>query len=80
MIGPGTLIKSGMLAVVVAAGSGQRATAVAKPIDLSKAVVVVPDGLSGPENKAARLLVEEVRIARSSSGTSRFAGRPEMCR
>ncbi len=26
-----------------------------------KAVVVVPDGLSGPENKATRLLVEEVR-------------------
>ena len=32
-----------------------------EPIDLSKAVVVVPDGLSGPENKATRLLVEEVR-------------------
>ena len=35
--------------------------AIAKEIDLSKAVVVVPDGLSGPENKATRLLVEEVR-------------------
>ena len=34
---------------------------VAKEIDLTKAVVVVPDGLSGPENKATRLLVEEVR-------------------
>ncbi len=61
MIGPGTLIKSWMLAVVFAGGLCQRAIAIAEPIDLSKAVVVVPDGLSGPENKAARLLVEEVR-------------------
>lgn len=34
---------------------------VAKEIDLTKAVVVVPDGLSGPENKATRVLIEEVR-------------------
>jgi hypothetical protein len=30
-------------------------------VDLSRAVVVVPDGLSGPEEKAVRVLVEEVR-------------------
>src|SRR5262249_45834474 len=33
----------------------------AAEIDLSRAVVVVPDGLSPPENKAVQLLVEEVR-------------------
>ena len=33
----------------------------AEGIDLSRAVVVVPGGLSGPEAKAARLLVEEVQ-------------------
>ena len=30
-------------------------------IDLTRAVVVVPDGLSGPEEKAVHVLVEEVR-------------------
>ena len=30
-------------------------------INLDRAVVVVPDGLSGPEEKAVRMLVEEVR-------------------
>jgi hypothetical protein len=30
-------------------------------IDLSRAVVVVPDGLSGPETKAVQLLAEEVK-------------------
>ena len=30
-------------------------------IDLTRAVVVVPDGLSGPESKAVQVLVEEVR-------------------
>ena len=43
----------------VAVGSLSRVTAA--EIDLSRAIVVVPDGLSGPENKAVRLLVEEVR-------------------
>src|SRR5579875_3252661 len=38
-----------------------RARAGAAEIDLSRAVVVVPDGLSGPEEKAVRFLVEEVR-------------------
>ena len=38
-----------------------RGPALAGEIDLSRAVVVVPDGMSGPENKAVRLLVEEVR-------------------
>jgi hypothetical protein len=49
-----------MLAIVCAGLAGP-GVAFAEPIDLSKAVVVVPDGLSGPENKATRLLVEEVR-------------------
>jgi hypothetical protein len=40
---------------------GQPLCSNGKEIDLTKAVVVVPDGLSGPENKATRLLVEEVR-------------------
>ena len=48
-------------AVVYAGVIGHADRAIAKDIDLSKAVVVVPDGLSGPENKATRLLVEEVR-------------------
>ena len=43
------------------APSAKHPTAFAKEIDLTKAVIVVPDGLSGPESKAARLLVEEVR-------------------
>ncbi len=50
-----------MLATVLACTLGQTPNAFAKEIDLTKAVVVVPDGLSGPENKAARLLVDEVR-------------------
>src|SRR5262249_43856468 len=33
----------------------------AAEIDLTRAVVVVPDGLSSPEEKAVRVLVEEVR-------------------
>ncbi len=33
----------------------------AAEIDLTRAVVVVPDGLSGPEEKAVRVLVEEVQ-------------------
>ena len=49
------------IAVFFAGVIGHRDGAIAKEIDLSKAVVVVPDGLSGPENKATRLLVEEVR-------------------
>src|ERR1039458_1298759 len=53
--------KSWMLAVVLVVGLDQADDAIAKEIDLSKAVVVVPDGLSGPENKATRLLIEEVR-------------------
>ena len=48
-------------------------------IDLSRAVVVVPDGLSTTESKAVHVLVDEVRKARESDGTPRFAGRPEMC-
>ena len=50
-----------MLAAVIACGFAREPRAIAAPIDLSRAVIVVPDGLSGPENKAAWLLVEEVR-------------------
>jgi hypothetical protein len=57
----GTFSKSGMFAVILFGVIGQPDYAIAKEIDLTKAVVVVPDGLSGPENKATRLLVEEVR-------------------
>jgi hypothetical protein len=45
--------------LVLAAGCSKQSTAA--EIDLSGAVVVAPDGLSGPENQAVRLLVEEVR-------------------
>ena len=60
MIKPRFFINTWLLAALVALGLNHPATA-AEPIDLSKAVVVVPDGLSGPEHKATRLLVEEVR-------------------
>src|SRR5437870_13481246 len=51
----------GMMIAMVLGGVGSRTRAGAAEIDLSRAVVVVPDGLSGPENKAVQLLVEEVR-------------------
>jgi hypothetical protein len=47
-------------AIFVVGVLGGSSTGTAADIDLSRAVVVVPDGLSGPENKAVRLLVEEV--------------------
>ena len=49
------------LSVVFASSLVRGGEAPGEPIDLTKAVIVVPDGLSGPENKATRLLVEEVR-------------------
>ena len=61
MIRARSFVKRWVLAIVCAGGLVQPGDALAGPIDLSKAVVVVPDGLSGPENKATRLLVEEVR-------------------
>jgi hypothetical protein len=61
MIKFGSFTKSWLLAALFAGWLTQLATANAKPIDLTRAVIVVPDGLSGPENKAARMLVEEVR-------------------
>jgi hypothetical protein len=45
--------------LIVAVSASKKASAI--EIDLSRAVVVAPDGLSGPENQAVRLLVEEVR-------------------
>ncbi len=57
----GSFTNTCLLAALLACGLGQYGTAAAKDIDLSNAVVVVPDGLSAPENKAAWLLVEEVR-------------------
>src|SRR5690348_4323805 len=55
------------LGLILLGGVGSRMQAGAAEIDLSRAVVVVPDGLSGPENKAVQFLVEEVR-ARSGVG------------
>ncbi len=48
-------------AILLLGTTGSPAWAYGGEIDLSRAVVVVPDGMSGPENKAVRLLVEEVR-------------------
>ncbi|MFI5459735.1 MAG: hypothetical protein ACHRXM_30285 [Isosphaerales bacterium] len=53
--------KGWMIGMVLAGGVGASSRACAGELDLSRAIVVVPDGLSGPENKAVRLLVEEVR-------------------
>jgi len=50
-----------ILGIVLAVGLVGSSRARAETIDLSQAVVVVPDGLAGPESKAVRLLVEEVR-------------------
>jgi hypothetical protein len=47
--------------IILLGATGRPGRAVGAEIDLSRAVVVVPDGLSGPENKVVRLLVEEVR-------------------
>ena len=49
------------MALALLAGVALPTRAGAGEIDLTRAVVVVPDGLSGPENKAVQLLVEEVR-------------------
>jgi hypothetical protein len=49
-----------LIMIFVAGLLGSARTAIASEIDLSRAVVVAPDGLSSPENKAVRLLVEEV--------------------
>jgi len=56
-----------VVAIVLIGGVGARYTATAGEVDLTRAVVVVPDGLSGPESKAVSLLVEEVK-ARSRIG------------
>src|SRR3954469_12277904 len=50
-----------IMSLVWLGGAGTTIRAVSAEIDLTRAVVVVPDGLSGPENKAVRLLIEEVR-------------------
>jgi hypothetical protein len=51
----------------IAAGIIGCPEALADQIDLNRAVVVVPDGLSGPESKAVNLLAEDVK-ARSRIG------------
>jgi hypothetical protein len=52
----------GLLITLLRAGAaGIQAGAKADGIDLSRAVVVVPDGLPGPESKAVQVLVDEVR-------------------
>ncbi len=50
-----------VIAIVLIGGFAAQDKAVADEIDLTRAVVVVPDGLSGPEEKAVHLLVEEVQ-------------------
>jgi len=56
-----------LIAVILIGGLAAQDGAMADEVDLSRAVVVVPDGLSGPEAKAVNLLVEEVK-ARSRIG------------
>ena len=56
-----------MIAVTLVGGIVSCHEALADDIDLARAVVVVPDGLSGPESKAVNLLAEEVK-ARSRIG------------
>ncbi len=56
-----------MIAVTLVGGIVSCREAFADQTDLSRAVVVVPDGLSGPESKAVNLLAEEVK-ARSRIG------------
>jgi hypothetical protein len=56
-----SLIERLVLAIIVVGGLVGSNRARAETIDLNRAVVVVPDGLAGPESKAVRLLVEEVR-------------------
>ena len=61
---------AGLLIVLVASPLMEvRAGLRAAEIDLSHAVVVVPDGLSSVESKAVHVLVEEVRSARGLVGT-----------
>ncbi len=50
-----------LIAIVLIGGFAAHDEAMADAVDLSRAVVVVPDGLSGPEAKAVSLLVEEVK-------------------
>jgi len=50
-----------MMIAVVAVTVGLWCRNAAAQVDLGGAIVVVPDGLSGPEHKAVRLLVDEVR-------------------
>jgi hypothetical protein len=56
-----------VIAIVLIGGVAGLDRSMADEVDLSRAVVVVPDGLSGPESKAVSLLVEEVK-ARSRIG------------
>ena len=56
------LFKIGLLAgLTMSGGIGGLASTTAAEIDLSRAVVVVPDGLANAELKAVQLLVDEVR-------------------
>jgi hypothetical protein len=50
-----------LAAIIAIIGTEAGTTTQADEIDLTRSVVVVPDGLSGPESKAVQLLVEEVR-------------------
>jgi hypothetical protein len=61
MFGKRPLANWGTIAIILTAAVAAPTKARAAETDLTRAVVVVPDGLSGPENQAVRLLVEEVR-------------------
>src|SRR5262249_18506161 len=52
------MLSAALIAVAIATDA---TAARAAEIDLSRAVVVAPDGLAGPENQAVRVLVDEVR-------------------
>jgi hypothetical protein len=56
-----SLAPQSLAAIIVVAGFSTEIRTRADEIDLTRAVVVVPDGLSGPEEKAVQLLVDEVR-------------------
>jgi hypothetical protein len=54
-------LRTAFVLLVVVAFHAVSSLAKADEIDLARAIVVVPDGLPGPESKAVQLLVEEVK-------------------
>src|SRR5205085_2515469 len=54
------LIGTALAAMMLCNGTTQGRTAETLPIDLTKAVVIASSQLTGPENKAVQMLIEEV--------------------